>query len=106
MDKDRTPDEIIDALGGTSEVARLCQVSNAAVSQWRENGIPNSRIMFLRLARPDVFATLEGRAAPTRRATDPTPAPGHCGRQPASPHNILDTVPSNAVVSAIPPAKE
>jgi hypothetical protein len=47
--------QIIDALGGTAKVAALCEVSPAAVSQWRENGIPKSRLMFLRLARPEVF---------------------------------------------------
>lgn len=31
---------------------------------------------------------------------------GHGGRQPPSPHNILDTVPENAVVSAIPISKD
>lgn len=47
--------EIIDALGGTSKVAALCKVSLAAVSQWREDGIPQARRMFLELARPEVF---------------------------------------------------
>jgi hypothetical protein len=48
--------EIIDALGGTSKVAELCEVTTGAVSQWRTDGIPNARLMFLKLARPDVFA--------------------------------------------------
>lgn len=43
----------------------------------------------------DIYGSV---ATPLRRATDPMPAPGHCGRQPASPHNILDTVPDGAVV--------
>lgn len=46
---------IIDSLGGTSEVARLCGVQPQAVSQWRTDGIPSSRLMYLRLLRPDVF---------------------------------------------------
>lgn len=50
---------IIDALGGTSEVARLCQVKPPSVSEWRENGIPQARLMYLRLLRPDVFAEIE-----------------------------------------------
>lgn len=54
----------IDALGGTAEVARLCEVSPAAASQWKENGIPKPRLMFLRLARPDVFRQLEGNSPP------------------------------------------
>jgi len=47
---------VIDALGGTGEVARLCEVSPAAVSQWRKEGIPKPRLQFLRLARPHVFS--------------------------------------------------
>ena len=50
-----TPSEIIDALGGTFEVARLCEVRPPSVSEWRHKGIPRARLMFLRLARPDVF---------------------------------------------------
>jgi len=50
-----TPSEIIDALGGTFEVARLCEVQPPSVSEWRKNGIPRARLMFLRLKRPDVF---------------------------------------------------
>lgn len=47
--------QIIDALGGSAEVARLCKVTVGAVSQWRHDGIPDARLMFLQLARPDVF---------------------------------------------------
>lgn len=53
------PNRIIDALGGTTEVAEMCKVTPAAVSQWREHGIPQARMMFLRLAEPKVFALLE-----------------------------------------------
>lgn len=48
---------IIKKLGGGAKVAALCQVSPAAVSQWSRNGIPNARLMFLKLARPDVFGS-------------------------------------------------
>lgn len=47
--------KIIDALGGTNAVAELCEVTPQAVSQWREDGIPKARLMFLRVARPDVM---------------------------------------------------
>ena len=47
--------KLIDMLGGTVEVARLCQVSSQAVSTWRNEGIPHARLMYLRLARKDVF---------------------------------------------------
>lgn len=59
--------QVIDALGGTVETAKLCQVVPSAVSQWRENGIPNARLMFLRLARPDVFEKAD-HPAPTEAA--------------------------------------
>jgi hypothetical protein len=51
--------EVIDALGGTVEVSRMCNVTKGAVSQWRENGIPEARLMYLKLARPDVFEPVE-----------------------------------------------
>ena len=46
---------IIDRLGGTSEVARLCGVKMPSVSEWRKQGIPKARLMYLKLLRPDVF---------------------------------------------------
>lgn len=49
------PNLIIDRLGGTGELAKLCRVSAQAVSQWRWKGIPPARLMFLELLRPDVF---------------------------------------------------
>ena len=60
MENNPEASRIIDALGGTGEVARMCEVSDAAVSQWRKDGIPRARLQYLRLARPDVF---EARAA-------------------------------------------
>ena len=50
-----TPNKIIDTLGGTNAVAALCEVKPQAVSQWRTSHIPNARLMFLKLARPDIF---------------------------------------------------
>ena len=50
---------IIDRLGGTTKTAALCQVTKASVSDWRKRGIPRARLMYLRLARPEVFAGLE-----------------------------------------------
>jgi hypothetical protein len=46
--------KIIDSLGGSSAVARIFGVTVGAVSQWRENGIPHSRLMYLQLLRPDL----------------------------------------------------
>jgi predicted transcriptional regulator len=46
---------IIKKLGGGVKTAALCEVTPAAVSQWIGNGIPPARLMFLKLARPEVF---------------------------------------------------
>jgi hypothetical protein len=50
--------DIIDALGGTSTVAKLCQVKTPSVSEWRRCGIPAARLQYLRLLRPEIFAGL------------------------------------------------
>ncbi|CUJ51703.1 YdaS family helix-turn-helix protein [Achromobacter xylosoxidans] len=55
MDTQHPDSEIIDALGGTAAVARLCQVKPPSVSDWRKEGIPPARRMFLEAVRPDVF---------------------------------------------------
>jgi DNA-binding transcriptional regulator YdaS (Cro superfamily) len=39
--------EIIQILGGTTKVARLCGVSVPAVSQWKANGIPVDKLVFM-----------------------------------------------------------
>lgn len=52
----KTTSEIIDALGGTAEVARLCNVKPPSVSEWKANDeIPEARVLFLALLRPDLF---------------------------------------------------
>lgn len=51
-----TDSEIIDALGGTLEAARLFEVTTGAISQWRTKGIPKARRQYLRVARPELFA--------------------------------------------------
>lgn len=54
MDKP-TDSEIIDRLGGTTEVARICQIKPPSVSEWRSSGIPSARRQFLALLRPEAF---------------------------------------------------
>lgn len=71
MITEKTPDEIIDALGGTSEVARLCEIQPASVSEWRKLGIPKARFKFLELARPAVFKSL-GRGCPVQQRLAPS----------------------------------
>lgn len=53
---DKHPDsKIIDRLGGTVAVARLCECEPQAVSQWRRFGIPKARRQYLRALRPELF---------------------------------------------------
>jgi DNA-binding transcriptional regulator YdaS (Cro superfamily) len=42
-----TDSAIIDLLGGTAKVARMCKVDSAAVSNWRIRGIPADKYMLL-----------------------------------------------------------
>jgi hypothetical protein len=49
--------EIIEKLGGTAEVARLCEVQMPSVSEWKATGIPKARLMYLKAIRPDLFDT-------------------------------------------------
>ena len=42
-----TDTAIIDLLGGTAKVARMCKVDPAAVSNWRVRGSPGDKFMFL-----------------------------------------------------------
>lgn len=42
--------EVIDALGGTAEVARICKVRMPSVSDWKREGIPCARLMYLEVA--------------------------------------------------------
>jgi DNA-binding transcriptional regulator YdaS (Cro superfamily) len=48
---------IIDLMGGPSEVAKMCNVSPQAVSQWRVHGIPKGQLVILaaRLERATGF---------------------------------------------------
>jgi hypothetical protein len=71
MPKEITPDQIIDALGGTNAVARLCDIQPPSVSDWRRLGIPKARLMFLRLAKPHVFAELGLSPSETASAEPP-----------------------------------
>lgn len=47
--------KIIDRIGGTADCARICAVSSQAVSKWRREGIPEARLMYLRLRCPEAF---------------------------------------------------
>ena len=55
MEKAHPDSEKIDQLGGTAAVARMFNIAQPSVTKWRKTGIPDARLMYLRLARPDVF---------------------------------------------------
>ena len=61
--------ELIDKLGGTTEVARLCDIRPPSVSEWRRKGIPKPWMKFLELARPDAFPSVERRSDTDRRSS-------------------------------------
>lgn len=63
MGKPNDP-EIIDRLGGTSAVARLCRVRPPSVSEWRRRGIPDARRQLLQLLHPEAFAALPAEPPP------------------------------------------
>ena len=58
--------QIVQALGGPSEVAKLNYITPSAVSQWITNGIPQARLLYLKAIRPDVFGL-----TPKRRGRKP-----------------------------------
>lgn len=43
--------QVIDALGGTAAVARIFDLSMPSVSDWKKDGIPSARMMFLRATK-------------------------------------------------------
>ena len=47
---------VIDNLGGTNAVAKLCGIRPASVSDWRGGGIPRPWVLFLR----ERYRTLPG----------------------------------------------
>ena len=42
-----TDKQIIELLGGTTQVAKLCKVTAPAVAQWKTKGIPYDKMVFL-----------------------------------------------------------
>lgn len=64
MDKTEMANYVIDALGGTSAVARLCEIEPPSVTGWRSNGIPKAWLRYFRCSRPDIFKALPSRKYP------------------------------------------
>lgn len=46
---------VVKRLGGVYALARLCEVKHPSICQWRHNGLPAARRMFLQAVRPDAF---------------------------------------------------
>ncbi|MCA8326103.1 Cro/CI family transcriptional regulator [Burkholderia cepacia] len=61
------PNLVIDRLGGTSAVARICEIKPPSVHEWRTKGIPKPRLQFLRLAFPDAFSVDDKPAQPNEQ---------------------------------------
>jgi hypothetical protein len=55
-EKQLEANRIIDGFGGTSKVAELFSITTGGVSQWREVGIPSSRLFSLKLLKPKLFS--------------------------------------------------
>lgn len=47
--------QVIHAFGGPSNLARICGVTPASVSEWGRYGIPQAREQYLRLLNPAAF---------------------------------------------------
>ena len=68
MNTEPSASELIDRLGGTFKTAELFDLAPPSVSEWRaRNCIPKARLMYLRLARPDIFQPAP-RETPSREA--------------------------------------
>ncbi|WP_067759362.1 helix-turn-helix domain-containing protein [Orrella dioscoreae] len=65
--------ELIDSLGGTAQVAQLCEVTTGAVSQWRTNGIPKAWLKFFAAHKPEIYKLWEA----TRPEADRSQEPAH-----------------------------
>ncbi|RWA55314.1 hypothetical protein AU476_07340 [Cupriavidus sp. UYMSc13B] len=66
---------VIDRLGGTSAVAKICEITAPSVHGWRENGIPKARLQYLRLAYPNAFEGLSDSSAAECAASRGEPEP-------------------------------
>lgn len=51
--------KVIELLGGTVAVSRMCEIQSPSVSRWKRNGIPKDQARYLREVRPDVFQSVD-----------------------------------------------
>lgn len=67
--------QVIETLGGTAEVSRLFGLSMPSVSDWKNDGIPPARMMYLRLAKKRDLKGIDLDAATAKgRKSQPAPA--------------------------------
>lgn len=66
--------EIIERLGGTAKVSRLFGLAMPSVSDWKRDGIPPARVMFLKVAKKKELAGADLEAATARKAKTPATA--------------------------------
>lgn len=59
--------QIIDRLGGTAKVSRMFGLAMPSVSDWKRDGIPRSRMMFLKLACKKELVGVDLEAATARK---------------------------------------
>lgn len=52
---------VIDKFGGNDKLAKILNVTLAAVSYWRKSGLPQRRILELKLLRPDLAGELDAK---------------------------------------------
>jgi hypothetical protein len=69
--------QVISALGETAEVARMFRVSMPSVSDWKQNGIPPARMMYLKVAHKKRLAGIDLTAATAKRKAKPTKEVAH-----------------------------
>lgn len=60
--------KIIDRLGGTAKVSRMFGLTMPSVSDWKRDGIPHARMMFLRVAKRKELVGFDLEAATARQA--------------------------------------
>lgn len=63
--------QIIKALGDTAAVARLFGIAMSSVSDWKKQGIPPARLMYLKAVHKKKLTGIDLKSAATsRRKTD------------------------------------
>ena len=52
--------KIVEAFGGTNNLARLLGLAPAAISQWKVHGIPRAWMAYLLVKKPDIAKIKKG----------------------------------------------